>query len=109
MGSYSASKFGIIGFKQSSARELGSHNIRVNAVCSGFVVSTEQGHGAIEGRMKETGKSEEEVLGDYRRHITFDRFPEVSEVSHVATFLDSGKASYVTGQTLNVCGGIVFD
>ena len=91
---YSASKAGIIGFTKSIAKELGSRNIRCNAIAPGF----------IETDM--TGELPEELKQSYFKSIPLVRFGKGSEVADVALFLASDMSSYVTGQVLSVCGAL---
>jgi len=89
---YAASKAGIIGFTKSVAKEMGSRNIRCNAVAPGFIETEMTG--------ELTNKD------DYLRNIPLSRFGSVEEVADVITFLASDKAGYVNGQVINVCGGM---
>ena len=91
---YSASKAGILGFTKSIAKELGSRNIRCNAIAPGF----------IETDM--TGELSEELKQSYFKSIPLGRFGQGSEVADVAVFLASDMSSYVTGQTISVCGAL---
>lgn len=91
---YAASKAGIIGFTKSIAKELGSRNIRCNALAPGFIV-TEMTH-----------KLPEEVRTAYTSRIPLKRGGEPIEVAKVAAFLASDLSSYVSGQVINVCGAL---
>ncbi|MBK8345911.1 MAG: 3-oxoacyl-[acyl-carrier-protein] reductase [Bacteroidetes bacterium] len=91
---YAASKAGIIGFTKSIAKEVGSRNIRCNAIAPGF----------IETDM--TGELPEELKQTYFKSIPLGRFGKGSEVADVALFLASDMSSYVTGQVLSVCGAL---
>lgn len=91
---YSASKAGLIGFSKSIAQELGSRNIRVNAVAPGF----------IETAMTE--KLPEDVRKGWIEAIPLRRVGYPSDVADVCLFLASDMSSYVTGQTISVCGGM---
>lgn len=91
---YAASKAGIIGFTKSIAKELGSRNIRSNAIAPGF----------IETDM--TGELSEELKQTYFKQIPLGRFGKPSEIADVALFLASDMSSYVTGQVLSVCGAL---
>ena len=93
--SYSASKAGIIGFTKSVAHELGSRNIRCNAIAPGFV-ETDMTHYL----------QDEEGAKSFLAKIPLNRFGSVSEIADVALFLASDMSSYVTGQVLSVCGGL---
>jgi 3-oxoacyl-[acyl-carrier protein] reductase len=93
--SYAASKAGIIGFTKSVAKELGSRNIRCNAIAPGFV-ETDM-----------TSYLKEGEAGDkYKAGIPLGRFASAEDVAHTALFLASGMGSYITGQTISVCGGL---
>jgi 3-oxoacyl-[acyl-carrier protein] reductase len=92
---YSASKAGILGFTKSVAKELGSRNIRCNAIAPGF----------IETDM--TAQLSEEVRIEWAKAIPLRRGGKPLDVANAAVFLASDLSAYVTGQTLNVCGGMV--
>ena len=91
---YSASKAGIIGFTKSIAKELGSRNIRCNAIAPGFII-TDMTH-----------KLPEEVRNEWVSKIPLRRGGTPEDVANVAVFLGSDLSSYVTGQTIPVCGGM---
>jgi 3-oxoacyl-[acyl-carrier protein] reductase len=93
--SYAASKAGIIGFTKSIAQELGSRNIRCNAVAPGFVETD------MTSYLKEG-----ESAGNYIQQIPLARFGKPEDIANVCLFLASDMGSYVTGQTLSVCGGL---
>jgi 3-oxoacyl-[acyl-carrier protein] reductase len=93
--SYAASKAGIIGFTKSVAKELGSRNIRCNAIAPGFV---------------ETDMTSYLKAGDaadkYKAGIPLGRFASAEDIANTALFLASDMGSYITGQTISVCGGL---
>lgn len=91
---YAASKAGMIGFSKSLAKELGSRGIRVNAVAPGF----------IETDM--TGTLSDDVKTEWAKQIPLRRSGKPDDVSNVTLFLASDLSGYVTGQVLNVCGGM---
>lgn len=91
---YSASKAGIIGFTKSVAMELGSRNIRANAIAPGF----------IETEM--TQKLSEEIRTEWINDIPLHRGGTPEEVANLALFLASDLSEYITGQALSVCGGL---
>ena len=91
---YSASKAGIIGFTKSIAQELGSRNIRCNALAPGFIIT------------EMTNKLPEEVRKKWEETIPLKRGGTPEEVANAALFLASDLASYVSGQVLNVCGAM---
>jgi 3-oxoacyl-[acyl-carrier protein] reductase len=92
---YAASKAGMIGFTKSVAQELGSRNIRCNAIAPGF----------IETEM--TATLDEKVVQGWRDGIPMKRGGTPEDVAKVTVFLGSDLSSYVTGQTINVCGGML--
>lgn len=91
---YSASKAGIIGFTKSIAQELGSRNIRSNAVAPGFIITDM------------TAQLPEEVRKDWEKKIPLRRGGLPEEVAKVCVFLGSDLSSYVSGQVINVCGAM---
>jgi 3-oxoacyl-[acyl-carrier protein] reductase len=93
--SYAASKAGIIGFTKSIAHELGSRNIRCNAIAPGFI-ETDMTHYLKEG----------EAAKAFMEKIPLGRFGSGAEVADACLFLGSDMSSYVTGQVLSVCGGL---
>jgi len=93
--SYAASKAGIIGFTKSVALELGSRNIRCNAIAPGFV-ETDMTHYLKEGEGSKT----------FLEKIPLGRFGSAEEIANTTLFLASDMSSYVTGQAISVCGGL---
>ncbi|MCD4745681.1 MAG: 3-oxoacyl-[acyl-carrier-protein] reductase [Bacteroidales bacterium] len=91
---YSASKAGLIGFTKSIAQELGSRNIRCNAIAPGF----------IETEM--TAKLPEDVREVWINDIPLKRAGKTDDVANIALFLASDLSDYVTGQVISVCGGM---
>jgi len=91
---YSASKAGLIGFTKSIAMELGSRNIRCNAIAPGF----------IETEM--TAKLQEEVKNEWIKTIPLRRPGKPDDVANIALFLASDLSAYVTAQVISVCGGM---
>lgn len=92
---YAASKAGIIGFTKSIAKEIGSRNIRCNAIAPGF----------IETEM--TGALDEAMVKSWVETIPLKRGGKPEDVAQACVFLASDMSSYVTGQTLHVCGGML--
>jgi 3-oxoacyl-[acyl-carrier protein] reductase len=92
---YSASKAGIIGFTKSVALELGSRNIRSNAIAPGF----------IETEM--TGALDEKTVQSWRDSIPLKRGGTAEDVANLTLFLASDMSRYITGQCINVCGGML--
>lgn len=92
---YSASKGGLIALTKTTARELAGRNIRCNAVAPGF----------IETQMTEV--LDEEVKEDWLANIPLGRVGSAEEVADVVTFLATSRASYITGQVINIDGGLI--
>ena len=93
--SYAASKAGIIGFTKSIAHELGSRNIRCNAIAPGFI-ETDMTHYLNDG---DNAKS-------FLEKIPLGRFGSAEEIANTTLFLASDLSSYVTGQVISICGGL---
>jgi 3-oxoacyl-[acyl-carrier protein] reductase len=93
--SYAASKAGIIGFTKSVAHELGSRNIRCNAIAPGFI-ETDMTHYLKEG----------DAAKAFMDKIPLGRFGSAEEIGNATLFLASDMSAYVTGQVLSVCGGL---
>jgi len=92
---YSASKAGIIGFTKSVAKEIGSRNIRCNAIAPGFIIT------------EMTEKLPEEVKKEWINKIPLRRGGTPQDVANTALYLASDLSDYVTGQTIHVCGGML--
>ena len=92
---YAASKAGIIGFSKSVALELGSRNIRCNVIAPGF----------IETEM--TAKLDEDKVAEWRSAIPLKRGGNPEDIANACVFLASDLSAYITGQTLNVDGGML--
>ena len=92
---YAASKAGIIGFTKSVALELGSRNIRCNAIAPGF----------IETEM--TAALDQEVVKGWTDNIPLKRGGQPEDIANATVFLASDMSAYISGQTLNVCGGML--
>tara|TARA_Y100000590_G_C15718353_1_gene1012674 strand:+ start:2088 stop:2828 length:741 start_codon:yes stop_codon:yes gene_type:complete len=90
---YAASKAGIIGLTKSLAKELASRKINVNAINPGY----------INTKMTEDLSNKD----DFLKNIPLNRYGEPSDVAHLACFLASEKSNYITGQTINVDGGMI--
>ncbi len=91
---YSASKAGMIGFTKSIAMELGSRNVRCNAIAPGFIIT------------EMTNKLPRDVKKQWEEKIPLRRGGTPEEVAKAALFLASDLSSYVSGQVLGVCGGM---
>jgi len=93
--SYAASKAGIIGFTKSIAKELGSRNIRCNAIAPGFVETD------MTSYLKDGEGAEK-----YKADIPLGRFASGEDIANVALFLASDMGNYITGQVISACGGL---
>ena len=93
---YTASKAGLIALTKTTAKELGSRNVRVNAVAPGFI------------RTAMTDKLAEPVKEAMLKMVPLGRLGEPEDVAKAVAFLASDAAAYVNGQTLAVCGGMVW-
>lgn len=91
---YSASKAGIIGFTRSLAKEVAAYNIRVNAVCPGFI-STDMVYSL-----------KDEIRQEIMKQIPMGRLGTVEEVADLCTFIASSKAAYMTGEVIKIDGGL---
>ena len=94
---YSASKAGLIGLAKSIAKELGSRGIRANAIAPGFIITDM------------TAQLSQEVRDEWAQKIPLRRGGTPQDVANVALFLASDLSSYVSGQTIHVCGGMNTD
>src|SRR6478609_6549296 len=93
--SYAASKAGVIGFTKSVAKELGSRNIRCNAIAPGFVETD------MTSYLKDGEGAEK-----YKADIPLGKFASSDDIANTALFLASNWSSYITGQVISVCGGL---
>ena len=94
-GNYSASKGGIMAFTKSMARELASRNVRVNAIAPGFIAT----------RMTE--KIPEDLQKKMLDSIPLGRYGKPEDVADLTVFLSGDRSSYITGQVISICGGMV--
>jgi NAD(P)-dependent dehydrogenase (short-subunit alcohol dehydrogenase family) len=102
---YSASKFAVLGWTQALARELAPSGIRVNAVCPGFVKTSMQSR-EVEWEANLRGMTPAEVLEDYVRQTPLGRIEEPDDIAGLVVFLCSDAARFMTGQGINVTGGV---
>jgi 3-oxoacyl-[acyl-carrier protein] reductase len=91
---YAAAKAGIIAFSKSLAKEIGSRGITVNVVAPGFI------------QTDMTDSLPEEAKQALMQQIALGRLGSVSDIAHAVAFLASSSAAYITGETLNVNGGM---
>jgi 3-oxoacyl-[acyl-carrier protein] reductase len=94
---YSASKAGIIGLTKSVAREVSKRGINVNAVAPGFI------------KTKMTESLSEEIVAEYIKNIPIPRLGEPEDIANLVAFLASDLSNYITGQVINVDGGLVMN
>ena len=92
---YAASKSGIIGFSKSIAQELGSRNIRCNVIAPGFI------------KTEMTDNLSESIIEGWTKNIPLKRPGESSDVANLCLFLASDLSSYITGQVINIDGGLL--
>jgi len=105
---YSASKFAVLGWTQALAREMAPHNVRVNAVCPGFVRTSMQEREIVwEAELR--GMSPEAVRAEYVSLTPMGRIEEPEDVADVVLFLASDASHFMTGQGINVTGGVRMD
>jgi meso-butanediol dehydrogenase / (S,S)-butanediol dehydrogenase / diacetyl reductase len=105
---YAASKFAVVGFTQSLACEVAEHGIRVNCVCPGFVRTSMQEREVVwEARLR--GVTTEAVRAEYVALTPLGRLEEPADVADAVVFLASDAARFITGEALNVTGGVRMD
>jgi NAD(P)-dependent dehydrogenase (short-subunit alcohol dehydrogenase family) len=102
---YSATKWGVIGFTQSLAKELGPANITVNAILPG-IVEGPRIEGVIRARAETLGISYEEMEGRYLERISLRRMVSSEDVANMVLFLVSPLGRNISGQSLSVCGNV---
>ncbi|CAN5354452.1 SDR family oxidoreductase [soil metagenome] len=102
---YSSAKFGVIGFTQSLAKELGPHAIRVNAILPGIVEGARM-DGVIRDRAKQLGVSHEEMTARYLEKVSLRRMVTPYDVANMAAFLLSDSGKNISGQSLSVDGNV---
>lgn len=91
---YAASKAGLVALTKVMARELAARNVNVNAIAPGFI------------KTAMTDKLGDEIKEAINKQIPFGRMGEVKDIANAALFLSSERSSYITGQTIAVCGGL---
>jgi NAD(P)-dependent dehydrogenase (short-subunit alcohol dehydrogenase family) len=102
---YSASKFAVIGLTQALAREMAPHGIRVNAICPGIVVGTAM-RAVLEAQQRHYGLPQ---TAEREKLIPLGRVSVPDDVARVAVFLASDEAAYITGESINLSGGLLMD
>ena len=95
----------MVGFTQAAARETAKHGIRINAVCPGFVkTSMQEREVAWEAKLRSI--TPKEVINEYIAQTPLGRLEEPEDVAKVILFLASTQSDFMTGQAINVTGGI---
>jgi NAD(P)-dependent dehydrogenase (short-subunit alcohol dehydrogenase family) len=102
---YSASKFAVVGFTQALAREVAASGIRANCVCPGFVRTGMQDR-EVQWEAELRGITPEQVVTEYIAQTPLGRLEEPEDVARVVVFLHSDLARFMTGQAVNVTGGV---
>ncbi|MCA0019151.1 SDR family oxidoreductase, partial [Mesorhizobium sp. B264B1A] len=102
---YSAAKFGVIGFTQSLAKELGPHGIRVNAILPG-IIEGPRIESVISARAKQVGISHQEMTERYLQNISLRRMTSPYDVASMVAFLLSDAGINISGQSLGVDGNV---
>ncbi|MEZ5775023.1 MAG: SDR family NAD(P)-dependent oxidoreductase [Hyphomicrobiaceae bacterium] len=105
---YSASKFAVVGFTQGLAREMAPYGIRVNCVCPGFVKTSMQDR-EVKWEAGLRGMSEEAVVAEYIAQTPLGRLETPEDVAKAVLFLASDLSGFITGEALNVTGGVRMD
>lgn len=105
---YSASKFAVMGFTQGLAREMAPHGIRVNCVCPGFVKTGMQSR-EVQWEAKLRNMTPQAVVDEYVTQTPMGRLEEPEDVAKSVLFLASDLAGFITGESLNVTGGVRMD
>jgi NAD(P)-dependent dehydrogenase (short-subunit alcohol dehydrogenase family) len=102
---YSASKFAVIGLTQALAREMAPYGVRVNAICPGIVVGTAM-RAALEAQQRQYGLPQ---TAEREKLIPLGRVSVAEDVARVVAFLASDEAAYMTGESINLSGGLLMD
>ncbi len=105
---YAASKWAVLGFTRSMAKELADHKITVNAVCPGFVKTSMQDR-EIEWEGELTGQTPEEVRQSYIDATPLGRLEKPEDTADLVLFLASDLSDFITGQSINTSGGVRMD
>lgn len=105
---YVASKWAVLGLTRSIALELADYNINVNAVCPGYVKTSMQER-ELEWEGELTNRDPEEVKQSYIDETPLGRLQEPEDVADLVSFLVSDQSNFITGQSINTCGGVRMD
>ena len=104
---YAASKFGVVGITQSLAKELAPHNITVNAFCPGIIETDMWAYNDSEWGKLLGNYQPGELMQEWVQNIPMKRAGKAADVAGLVAFLASDDAAYITGQTINVDGGLI--
>jgi 3-oxoacyl-[acyl-carrier protein] reductase len=96
----------VIGFAKSLANELGKYNILVNNICPGYTL-TDRLQELVDVRARAANSSAEEVMKSWEKDVPLGRLGQPEEIAAYAVFLASERASYITGTTVAIDGGLV--
>jgi NAD(P)-dependent dehydrogenase (short-subunit alcohol dehydrogenase family) len=107
ISAYCASKFGVIGFSKAIAGELAPFGVTVNCVCPTGVTATGMGQQILGWLAEKTGRSESEILAAREQSVPIGRMGEVADVVNAVMFFLSDASGFITGETLNVDGGVL--
>ena len=105
---YAASKFAVIGLTQALAKELGEYDINVNAVCPG-ILRTQMWEGLLDARTKRQGLPREQLFDGWIEQIPLKRAQNPEDIANVVLFLSSEVSRNMTGEAINVNGGLRMD
>lgn len=103
---YTSSKHAVLGFTRCLAFEMAPYGINVNAICPGYV-DTEMEKNLEIQQAKAENKTFEEVRNSYISKVPFGRIGQPEDIAKVAVFLGSPDSDYMTGQSVNICGGVI--
>jgi NAD(P)-dependent dehydrogenase (short-subunit alcohol dehydrogenase family) len=106
LSAYSASKFAVVGLTQSAASELAAYDIQVNAVCPGLM-ETGFSEDVFEDMSRYSALSPDEIKSSIMSRVPAGRGAELSEVCNTVMFLASEEAGYITGEAINLTGGLL--
>jgi meso-butanediol dehydrogenase/(S,S)-butanediol dehydrogenase/diacetyl reductase len=104
---YSASKFGVVGLTQSLAQEFGKDKVTANAVCPVSTPDTGMGRLVLEQKIQRRGQSADKILADGAASFPLGRLGTVEDVVATVCFLISDGASFISGESINIDGGVV--
>jgi len=106
---YAASKFGVVGLSQSLAKELAADNVRVNSYCPGIVKTEMWSYNDAEWGKRLGNYAPGELMAEWISQIPLKRAAETADVANLLLFLASDAATYITGQAINIDGGMAMN